>query len=166
MFAAFPLSSGEGARTGGRGPVVATRHGSTLVHRPEASGRSGARSQLKVDARKKMERNVPLRLQACCNDKKIEKPVFGLKPETGTQRFLLWIRSRRARVDRPAIGCGCYASFRARAVVPPGLAQSSRKKWILDPPPAGAAHGSGSSDKLASLILSLPKPSEAHMEHN
>jgi hypothetical protein len=71
MFAAFSLSLGEGALGlvpgGGRGAVVTTRHGSTLIHRPEASGRSGARSQLKADAQKKMERNVPLRLQACCN---------------------------------------------------------------------------------------------------
>jgi hypothetical protein len=140
-------------------------HDSTLVHQPGASGGRGARSHLKVEAQRKMERNVPLRLQACCNCRKIEKPVFDLKPKTGTQRFLLRIRSRRARVDHLVICCGCYASFRARAVVPPGLAQSSRKKWMLDPPPAGAAHGSGSSDKLASLILSFPKPSGRHVEH-
>jgi hypothetical protein len=35
---------------GGRGAVVKTRHGSTLVHQPKASGNNGARSQLKVEA--------------------------------------------------------------------------------------------------------------------
>jgi hypothetical protein len=56
------------------------KHASTLVHQPLANGRREARSQLKADAQKKIERNVPLRLQACCNDRNVEKPVDDLKP--------------------------------------------------------------------------------------
>ncbi len=52
------------------------------------------------------------------------------------------------------------AETRAWTLVPKGRVSGSRTGWLLWPPGAGAAHGAGSEDKLASLILSLSRPSE------
>lgn len=44
--------------------------------------------------------------------------------------------------------------------MPKGCASGSRVGGLLGTPAAGAAHGTGSEDKLATLIPSFPEPSE------
>jgi hypothetical protein len=114
---------------------------------------------------------------------------FGLKPDHETQRFwpcLHWrflpscfsqgktakVRTRRGArnvlpgrndLDLLNSGAGCYSTRAAGVVVRLGRTQSSRKTWPLSPCPAGAAHGSGSEDKQATLTPSVPKPSGDHV---
>jgi hypothetical protein len=128
---------------------------------------------LKADEGKK-ERIVPLRLSACmqwC----CKNLLFGWKPEmrifpcgksAGTQRFWPELqiqpnvphfsygsvsRVRALGAAQGSPGGGRCASEGAWSVVSTGLAPGSRKQMALHHRLAGAASGSGSFDKFATL---------------
>ena len=137
-----------------------------------ACGRGGITSvmtvrEFKAASENKTEGLFLFRLQARSN-------VFvlwlclrvGLKPYAETQRFVpkfvgnLYFRifsirqSPRVRSCRGAHlhGAGCSASSALESLLLQGLALGSREHSLLQRTSAGAAHGSGRFDKLATLI--------------
>jgi hypothetical protein len=130
-----------------------------------------------VAREKKMQGKFPSGLQAsmrqCGKDS-----GFGSEPNLGTQRFVpefrnnlrpphfscgksSRVRSRRGariepaspnRLDLQNSGASCYRSDTTGVVVLLGLTPGSRRRMVLCHAPAGAAHGSDSIDKLATLF--------------
>ena len=108
----------------------------------------------------------------------LEDSGFGSEPNLETQRFVpelhqthgfphfSWrecgrVRSRRGariepaspiRLDLQNSGASCYRSDTTGIVISLGLTPGSRKSPLLGRRPAGAAHGSDSIDKLATLF--------------